>query len=78
MSEQEHNNALELALLRKDFETLQADMSEIKRDIKKLSTAWSTAENLVAFIKWLAGLAAAIALITGMVKGWFSMSAPKE
>jgi hypothetical protein len=78
MSEQEHNNALELALLRKDFETLQADMSEIKRDIKKLSTAWSTAENLVAFVKWLAGLAAALALITGMIKGWFSMPSEKE
>ena len=78
MIEQETNNALELALLRKDFETLQADMTEVKADLKKLATAWSTAENLVAFVKWLAGLAAAIALITGMVKGWFSMSAPKE
>jgi hypothetical protein len=78
MSEQEHNNALELALLRKDFEALQADMTEVKSDLKKLATAWSTAENLVAFVKWLAGLAAALALITGMVKGWFSMPSSKE
>jgi hypothetical protein len=78
MSEQEHNNALELALLRKDFESLQADMAEVKSDLKKLATAWSTAENLVAFVKWLAGLAAALALITGMVKGWFSMPSAKE
>jgi hypothetical protein len=78
MSEQEHNNALELALLRKDFETLQADMSEVKSDLKKLATAWSTAENLVAFVKWLAGLGAAIVLLTGMVKGWFFVPDPKE
>jgi hypothetical protein len=78
MSEQEHNNALELALLRKDFESLQADMSEVKSDLKKLATAWSTAENLVAFVKWLAGLGAAIVLLTGMVKGWFFVPDPKE
>lgn len=78
MSEQENNNALELALLRKDFETLQADMTEVKSDLKKLAAAWSTAENLVAFVKWLAGLAAALALLTGFVKGWFSMPQPKE
>jgi hypothetical protein len=78
MSEQEQNNALELALLRKDFETLQADMTEVKSDLKKLATAWSTAENLVAFVKWLAGLAAALVLLTGLVKGWFSMPQSKE
>lgn len=78
MSEQDQNNALELALLRKDFEALQADMTEVKADLKKLATAWSTAENLVAFIKWLSGLAAAIVLLTGMIKGWFTMSAPRE
>jgi len=70
MSEQETNNALELALLRKDFETLQADMSEVKADIKKLATAWSTAENLVAFVKWLAGLAAGISLLIAFFKGF--------
>lgn len=78
MSEQEQSNALELALLRKDFETLQADMTEVKSDLKKLATAWSTAENLVAFVKWLAGLAAALALLIGFIKGWFSMPQSKE
>jgi hypothetical protein len=50
-------------------------MSEVKGDLKKLANAWATAETLVAFVKWLAGLAAAIALLTGMFKGWFL---PKE
>jgi len=78
MSEQEQHNALELALLRKDFETLQADMTEVKSDLKKLAAAWSTAENLVAFVKWLAGLAAALALLTDFVQGLFSIPQSKE
>lgn len=71
----EQNDAVEIALLRKDLEALQSDMSEVKGDLKKLANAWATAETLVAFVKWLAGLAAAIALLTGMFKGWFL---PKE
>lgn len=67
----ERNDAVEIALLRKDLEALQSDMSEVKGDLKKLANAWATAETLVAFVKWLAGLAAAIALLTGMLKGWF-------
>jgi hypothetical protein len=71
----DRNDAVEIALLRKDLEALQSDMSEVKGDLKKLANAWATAETLVAFVKWLAGLAAAIALLTGMFKGWFL---PKE
>lgn len=70
-------NEVELAMLRKDLELMQSDMAELKADVKQLATAWKTAENLVAFIKWLAGLGAALALLVGMVKGWFSVS-PKE
>jgi hypothetical protein len=73
MSEQE----VELAMLRKDIELMQSDMAELKADVKQLATAWKTAENLVAFIKWLAGLGAALALLIGLVKGWFFTS-PKE
>jgi prefoldin subunit 5 len=73
MSEQE----VELAMLRKDLEMMQSDMAELKADVKQLATAWKTAENLVAFIKWLAGLGAALALLVGLVKGWFFTS-PKE
>jgi len=74
MSEQEQQNALELAMLRKDLETMQADMAELKSDIKKLANAWATAENLVAFVKWLAALGAAMMFLIGLVKGWFSPS----
>ena len=73
MSEQE----VELAMLRKDLEVMQSDMAELKADVKQLAAAWKTAENLVAFIKWLAGLGAALALLVGLVKGWFFTS-PKE
>ena len=67
MSEQE----VELAMLRKDIELMQSDMAELKADVKQLATAWKTAENLVAFVKWLAGLGAAIMLLVGIFKGWF-------
>jgi hypothetical protein len=70
-------NEVELAMLRKDLELMQSDMAELKADVKQLATAWKTAENLVAFIKWLAGLGAALALLVGLVKGWFFTS-PKE
>jgi hypothetical protein len=73
MSEKE----VELAMLRKDLELMQSDMAELKADVKQLAAAWKTAENLVAFIKWLAGLGAALALLVGLVKGWFFTS-PKE
>jgi hypothetical protein len=68
MSEQDQT--VELALLRKDLELLQSDMAEVKGDLKKLADAWSTAENLVAFIKWLAGLAAGITLLVAFFKGF--------
>jgi hypothetical protein len=70
-------NEVELAMLRKDLEMMQSDMAELKADVKQLAAAWKTAENLVAFIKWLAGLGAALALLVGLVKGWFFTS-PKE
>jgi hypothetical protein len=72
MADQDKENAVELAMLRKDLEVMQADMAEVKADLKKLANAWATAETLVAFVKWLAGLAAALALLTGLIKGWFS------
>jgi hypothetical protein len=68
MSEQ--GQTVELALLRKDMELLQSDMAEVKGDLKKLADAWSTAENLVAFVKWLAGLAAGIGLLVAFFKGF--------
>ena len=68
MSEQDQT--VELALLRKDLEMLQADMAEMKGDVKKLADAWATAENLVAFVKWVAGLAAGIGLLIAFFKGF--------
>lgn len=68
MSEQDQT--VELALLRKDLELLQTDMAEVKGDLKKLADAWSTAENLVAFIKWLSGLAVGIGLLIAFFKGF--------
>jgi hypothetical protein len=52
------------------MELLQSDMAEVKGDLKKLADAWSTAENLVAFVKWLAGLAAGIGLLVAFFKGF--------
>lgn len=68
MSEQDQS--VELALLRKDLELLQNDTAEMKQDLKKLAEAWATAENLVAFIKWLAGIAAAVTVLIVFIKGF--------
>ena len=66
----EQDQTVELALLRKDLELLQSDMAEMKGDVKKLADAWATAENLVAFVKWVAGLAAGIGLLIAFFKGF--------
>jgi hypothetical protein len=71
MAEQEQENAMELAMLRRDLESMQADMAEVKADLKKLANAWAAAETLVAFVKWLAALGAAVMFLTGIFKGWF-------
>ena len=53
MSEIDNNKeqAVEIALLRRDLEELQSDVKELNKEIKSLVSAWNTATGLVAFVK---------------------------
>lgn len=66
----EHDNnreqAVEIALLRRDLESIQADVKELNKEIKSLVSAWNTATGLVTFVKY------ASAFVTGMGILWYA------
>lgn len=51
---QKIDQAVELALLRRDMDAMMSEMTELKNEVKSLVDAWKTATGFVAFIKWLA------------------------
>jgi hypothetical protein len=57
--------------LRRSIEDLKTSNAQTNAKLDDLVQAWATAGNVVTFVKWLAGLAAAVAVLTGAVKGWF-------
>jgi hypothetical protein len=59
--ERRHND-VELAMLRKDVELLTEQVSGLVR-------AWETAGYVVSIVKWMVGLASAIAVIFATIKG---------
>lgn len=67
MSDQ-HTTEIELALLRADLDQMKDDMKGLRQDTKDLLDAWKTATNVLAFIKWLAGIGAAVAFFWAMIK----------
>ena len=54
---------MELADVRREVADLRMDISELRCEIAGLVEAWRTANGVVKFVKWLAGLAAAFAVI---------------
>ena len=69
----EHDNieidqAVELALLRRDMDMMRADMAELKSEVKSLVDAWKTATGFVAFIKWLAAGISAMGVL------WYALA----
>lgn len=62
----QHEQAVEIALLRRDLEALQADVKELNKEIKSLVSAWNTATGLVTFVKY------ASAFVTGMGVLWYA------
>ena len=62
------DQAVELALLRRDMDMMRADMAELKLEVKSLVDAWRTATGFVAFIKWLA------AGVTAMGVLWYAFA----
>lgn len=63
-----HNTDVELALLRADLDQMKDDMKHLRQDTKDLLDAWKTATNVLAFIKWLAGIGAATAFLWAIIK----------
>jgi hypothetical protein len=74
MAEYGDNNqeqAVEIALLRRDLESLQTDVKELNKEIKSLVSAWNTATGLVAFVKYAAAAVTAIGVIWFTFKEFF-------
>lgn len=65
----DYETALEAALLRKDVELLTAKVDKLSKDVEDLVTAWKTANYVVVFVKWLAGIVVAGGVVWAFVKG---------
>lgn len=64
---------VELALLRADMDQMKEDLKAARGEVKELVDAWRTATNVLAFIKWLAGIGTAAAFLWAGVKGKFGV-----
>ena len=62
------NTDVELALLRQDMDQVKEDMKGLRQDTKDLLDAWKTATNVLAFVKWTAGLGTAVAFLWAAFK----------
>ena len=66
----DHNEAIELALLRADVEALKVSMDKQSGQIAELLSAWNAASTLVSLIKLLGGIAIATGAIIAFLKGY--------
>ena len=66
----EHNEAVELALLRADVEMLKVTIDKQSTQIAELLSAWNAASTLVSFITLLGGIAIAIGAVIAFFKGY--------
>lgn len=60
----------EVEQLRAHVEKLEVKVDNLNNSIKDLADAWKTAQTLVAFIKWLAGIGAALLLLKTAWESW--------
>lgn len=61
----------EVEQLRSHVEKLEAKVDTLNDSIKDLADAWRAAQTLVAFMKWLAGIGAAVIVLKTAWDGWF-------
>ena len=64
---------IELALLRQDMDQMKEDVKAARAEVKELLDAWRTATNVLAFVKWLAGIGAAVIFLWAGIKGKFGV-----
>lgn len=69
-SPERRQNDVEMALLRRDMEEMSERMAALTTQVHDLVAAWNTANNVVAFVKWLAGIATAIGVVVAAIKGF--------
>lgn len=72
MAEEPHTE-VQLALLSAKMDQMEQDLQAARAEVKELVDAWRTATNVLAFIKWLAGIGAAAAFLWAGVKGKFGV-----
>ena len=60
----------EVEQLRAHVEKLEVKVDNLNNSIKDLADAWKTAQTLVAFVKWLAGIGAALLLLKTAWEHW--------
>lgn len=67
------NNDVQLALLEADVSQMKDDIKALRQEVKDLLDAWKTATNVLAFIKWLAGIGTAAAFLWAAFKAKFGV-----
>lgn len=60
----------EVEQLRAHVEKIEAKVDDLNNSIKDLAEAWKAAQTLVAFMKWLAGIGAALLVMKAAWDGW--------
>jgi hypothetical protein len=58
----------QIALIQADMATLTKAVTKQSSDIEGLVKAWNTANGVVSFMKWLAGIAVAGSILFGVIK----------
>jgi prefoldin subunit 5 len=60
----------EVEQLRAHVQKIEAKVDDLNNSIKDLAEAWRAAQTLVAFMKWLAGIGAALLVMKAAWDGW--------
>jgi prefoldin subunit 5 len=66
----EEDSMSEVEQLRAHVEKIESKVDDLNHSIKDLAEAWKTAQTLVAFMKWLAGIGAALLVMKAAWDGW--------
>lgn len=62
MSE-ELERRIDVVNLQRDVTDMKAEIAELRNDIQDLVVAWRTSQGVVAFVKWLSGVALAVGIL---------------
>jgi len=62
------NPELEIVLLQKEMSDLRQEVHDLSKEVAGLVRMWETASGVVAFVKWLAGLATAVSVLYALFK----------